>query len=167
MASYRHLARIAVMQTLFAYEFRNEKLPPDLESNCREFGDKLTDLTFARDLLNGVIEHKKQIHTLISEEAPEWPFERIAIADRVIISMGIYEILHSKDVPPVVAINEAIEISKVFGDLNSSKFVNGVLSTIMNKYKPEGAKKQLQKAGKPAPKSKPKALKSKSKDKTK
>jgi len=139
MASYRHLARIAVMQTLFAYQFRNEKLPPDLESNCKEFADKLTDLTFARDLLNGVIKHEKEIKELITKEAPEWPFERIALADRVIISMGIYEILYSQDVPPIVAINEAIEISKVFGDINSSKFVNGVLSTIMNKYKPEGA----------------------------
>lgn len=139
MASYRHLARIAVMQTLFSYQFRNEKLPPDLESNSKEFGNKLTDLTFARNLLNGVIEHQEEIREIISKEAPEWPFERIALIDRVIISMGIFEILHSQDVPPVVAINEAIEISKVFGDLNSSKFVNGVLSTIMNKYKPEGA----------------------------
>lgn len=140
MASYRHLARIAVMQTLFAYQFRNEKLPPDLESNCREFADKLTDLTFARSLLNGVIEHQQEIRDLITKEAPEWPFERIALIDRVILSMGVYEILYSKDVPPVVAINEAIEISKVFGDINSSKFVNGVLSTIMNKYKPDTGK---------------------------
>jgi len=139
MASYRHLARIAVMQTLFAYEFRYEKIAPDLESNCREFGDKLTDLTFARDLLDGVIKHREEIRTIITKEAPEWPFERIALADRVILSMGIYEIIYSKDVPPVVAINEAIEISKVFGDLNSSKFINGVLSTIMNKYHHKGS----------------------------
>lgn len=157
MASYRHLARIAVMQTLFAYHFRNEKLPPDLESNCAEFSDKLTDLTFARDLLNGVIEHQEAIRDLISKEAPEWPFERIALADRVILSMGIYEIMFSKDVPPVVAINEAIEISKVFGDLNSSKFVNGVLSTVMNKYKSgEGKRSSTSKSESevPSPKAK-------------
>jgi transcription antitermination protein NusB len=157
MASYRHLARIAVMQTLFSYQFRHEKLPPDLESNCREFADKLTDLTFAKSLLNGVIEHQEEIRGLITKEAPEWPFERIALIDRVIISMGAYEILYSKDVPPVVAINEAIEISKVFGDINSSKFVNGVLSTIMNKYKPEGNNRPA------SDKTKPKAAKKASK----
>jgi N utilization substance protein B len=123
------------MQTLFSYEFRNEKIEPDLESNCREFADKLQDFTFAHEILDGVLKHKDEIRKIITKEAPEWPFERIALADRVILEMGVFEILFSKDVPPVVAINEAIEISKVFGDLNSSKFINGVLSTIMNKYR--------------------------------
>ena len=135
MASYRHLARIAVMQTLFSYEFRNGKIAPDLESNCEEFADKLTDLTFARQLLNGILEHQAAIRVIISKEAPEWPIDRIAPIDLVVLEMGTFEIMFSKDVPPVVAINEAIEIAKVFGDLNSSKFINGVLSTIMNKYK--------------------------------
>ena len=135
MASYRHLARIAVMQTLFSYEFRNEKVPPDLESNCQEFADKLTDLSFAQGLLKGILEKITEIRSIISKEAPEWPIERIAPIDRVVLEMGAYEILFSQDVPPVVAINEAIEIAKVFGDLNSGKFINGVLSTIMNKYR--------------------------------
>lgn len=134
MASYRHLARIAVMQTLFGYEFRDHKLKPDLKSNTDEFGDKLKDITFAQELLDGVIEHQEEIKEIITKEAPEWPFDRIALMDRVILQMGTYEILFSKDVPPVVAINEAIEIAKVFGDLNSGKFINGVLSSIMNKY---------------------------------
>ncbi len=135
MASYRHLARIAVMQTLFSYEFRNQQVPPDLKSNTAEFGDKLTDISFAQSLLDGIIKHQKQIQKIITEEAPEWPYDRIALIDRVILQMGTYEIMFSDDVPPVVAINEAIEIVKVFGDLNSGKFINGVLSTIMNKYK--------------------------------
>lgn len=134
MASYRHLARIAVMQTLFSYQFRNQKVAPDLESNTKEFGDKLKDTTFAQELLDGVLAHQQEIEKIITTEAPEWPFDRIAMVDRVILEIGTYEIMFSKDVPPVVAINEAIEISKVFGDLNSSKFINGVLSTIMNKY---------------------------------
>lgn len=137
MASYRHLARIAVMQTLFSYEFRNGTVEPDLASNIREFADKLTDSTFAEELLKGILERQKEIQKIISTEAPEWPFDRIALVDRVILEMGTYEILYSNDVPPVVAINEAIEIAKVFGDLNSSKFINGVLSSIMNKHKPE------------------------------
>jgi N utilization substance protein B len=123
------------MQTLFSYEFRNGTVQPDLESNCLEFADKLTDLSFAKDLLNGIMENLSKIRAIISTEAPEWPIERIAPVDRVVLEIGAYEILFSKDVPPVVAINEAIEIAKVFGDLNSGKFINGVLSTIMNKYR--------------------------------
>jgi N utilization substance protein B len=146
MASYRHLARIAVMQTLFAYEFRQEKIVPDLESNCREFADKLTDFGFAHEILDGVLKHKKEIREIITREAPEWPFDRIALADRVVLEMGVYELIYSRDVPPVVAINEAIEIAKVFGDLNSSKFINGVLSTIMNKYPHEKPAKEKKKA---------------------
>ncbi len=172
MASYRHLARIAVMQTLFSYEFRNEKIEPDLESNCREFADKLQDFTFAHEILDGVLKHKDEIRKIITKEAPEWPFDRIALADRVILEMGVFEILFSKDVPPVVAINEAIEISKVFGDLNSSKFINGVLSTIMNKYSKTGkehsAKTPQEASGKtPAPKAGPARTKKVTTSKTK
>lgn len=152
MASYRHLARIAVVQTLFAYEFRGGKVEPDLESNCNEFSDKLTDFSFARELFDGIVEHQKELKKIITKVAPEWPYERIALVDRVILEMGIFEVLYSKDVPPVVAINEAIEIAKVFGDLNSSKFINGVLSTVMNKYKDKKKVKTQKKATKPTKK---------------
>jgi len=139
MASYRHLARVAVMQTLFAYEFREAKVEPNLEFSTREFQGKLTDLTFAQELLDGVIGKQDELIKVIQEEAPEWPIERIAPVDRAILEIGTYEILFSKDVPPIVAINEAVEIAKSFGDLNSSKFINGVLSTVMHKYRPDEA----------------------------
>ncbi len=134
MASYRHLARIAVMQTLFAYEFRGGEPDSILSYAAREFSSKLKDLEFARDLLKGIIKQKDHIRDVIQQEAPEWPFERIAPIDRAILEMGIYEILFSGDVPPIVAINEAVEIAKTYGDLNAPKFVNGVLSTVMHKY---------------------------------
>jgi N utilization substance protein B len=145
MASYRHLGRIAVMQTLFAYEFRQGKIEPDLEANCREFGDKLKDLTFAQELLEGVLSKREEILKMIATEAPEWPIDRIAPVDRVVLEIGAYELLYSKDVPAVVAINEAIEVAKVFGDLNSGKFINGVLSTIMEKYKDQITSDRLKK----------------------
>lgn len=134
MASYRHLARIAIMQTLFAYEFRAGTTLPDLEVNCLEFSDKLKDLTFPKALLEGILVKKDRLLEVIQEEAPEWPIERIAPVDRAILEIGTYEILFSGDVPPIVAINEAVELAKAFGDTNSSKFVNGVLSSIMHKY---------------------------------
>lgn len=135
MASYRHLARIAVMQAIFAHEFRGCDAMKALNYTLKEFSDKIKDKTFAVSILKGVLKYKDKIKKAIEENAPEWPFEKIARIDRAILELGVYEILYSKDVPPVVAIDEAIEIAKAYGDINSSKFVNGVLSTIMNKYK--------------------------------
>ena len=145
MASYRHLARIAVMQTIFSYEFRDGKIEPDLKSNTEAYSDKLKDISFAEDLLQGILEKRDEIKKIIADNAPDWPFERIAPVDRAILEIGVYEVMFSNDVPPVVAINEAIEIAKVFGDLNSSKFINGVLSSVLNKYKPEAITEQKEK----------------------
>lgn len=142
MASYRHLARIAVMQTIFAYEFRAGVDPHEvLKHRAADFADKLKDLSFAENLLKGVLENKEEILKVLQQEAPEWPIERIAPVDRAILEIGIYEVLYSKDVPPVVAINEGVEMAKSYGDTNSAKFVNGVLSTVMHKYRPEAAEK--------------------------
>lgn len=135
MASYRHIARIVVMQTIFAYEFREKvDLDATLQYSCGEFADKLKDLKFAQELLKGVIAKREEILKVLQEEAPEWPLERIAPIDRAILQIGIYEILFSEEVPPVVAINEAVEVAKSYGDTNSAKFINGVLSTVMHKY---------------------------------
>lgn len=138
MASYRHLARIAVMQTLFAHEFREGKDPKEtLEYCAKEYGEKLLTDEFAETLLKGVLSKLDEIYKVMQEEAPEWPVDRIARIDRAILAIGIYEVMHSKDVPPVVAINEGVEIAKGYGDRNSPKFINGVLSAVMNKYKPK------------------------------
>lgn len=136
MASYRHIARIAVMQTIFAYEFRGGDPKEILKYNLKAHGEKLKDLSFAEKLLAGALEKKQDLRDVIQLEAPEWPIAKIAPVDRAILELGAYEILYCDDVPPVVAINEAVEIAKSFGDTNSPKFVNGVLSTIMHKYKP-------------------------------
>ena len=140
MASYRHLARIAVMQSLFACEFR-DGVDEDqaLSFAVKEFEDKLTDPSFAENLLKGVVKKRKEIHKIIEEEAPEWPIDRIAPVDRAILEIGVFEIMFSEDVPPIVAINEGVEVAKAYGDVNAPKFVNGVLSTVMHKYKPEAA----------------------------
>jgi N utilization substance protein B len=141
MASYRHLARIAVMQTIFAFEFREGvDLNETLKYCTSEFSDKLKDISFAESILKGIVTNKDEIFKVMQKEAPEWPIERIAPIDRAILLMGIYEILYSEDVPAIVAINEGVEIAKSYGDLNSAKFVNGVLSSVMHKYKPEAAK---------------------------
>lgn len=136
MASYRHLARIVVMQSIFAYEFRAGVDPIQiLQYSAGEFSDKLKDLNFAESLLKGILQKQEEILKILQQEAPEWPIERIAPIDRAILEIGIYEVLYSEDVPPIVAINEGVEIAKSYGDTNSAKFVNGVLSTVMHKYK--------------------------------
>ncbi len=143
MASYRHIARIAVMQTIFAYEFRGGEPKDILKYNLQEYASKVKDFSFAENLLKGVLQKKQDLIEVIQEEAPEWPIDKIAPVDRAVLEMGAYEILYSEDVPPIVAINEAVEVAKSFGDTNSPKFVNGVLSTIMHKYRPESVHKNL------------------------
>lgn len=142
MASYRHIARIAVMQTIFAYEFRGGEPMDILKYNLEDYRAKLTDFSFAENLLKGMLSKKKELVKVIQEEAPEWPVDKIAPVDRAILELGAFEILHSQDVPPIVAINEAVEIAKSFGDTNSPKFVNGVLSTIMHKYRKDALREK-------------------------
>jgi N utilization substance protein B len=126
------------MQALFAYEFREGVDPDSMLKHCtEEFSDKLKDTEFAENLLVGVLANKDEIYKVMQKEAPEWPVERIAPVDRAILEIGIYEIMYSEDVPPIVAINEGIEIAKSYGDMNSAKFINGVLSSVMHKHKPE------------------------------
>lgn len=135
MASYRHLARTCVMQTLFSVEFRKDDAKKLLDKILEEFAPKLTEKDFAYDTLKGVLKHQKEIRKIIQKFAPQWPVEKIARIDRAILEIGIYEIAFADDVPPVVAINESIEIAKHFGDDNSPKFINGVLSSVMKEYK--------------------------------
>lgn len=116
---------------MFAYEFHGGDPEAVLEYIAREFEGKISDLSFAYELLNGVLRHQKEIDDLIVKHAPQWPLEKIAGIDRAALELSIFEILHSKDVPAVVAIDEAIELSKTFGNENSQKFVNGVLNAIL------------------------------------
>ncbi len=137
MASYRHLARTCVMQTIFAHEFQGVDPENMLTKVLDEFAPKLTERQFAYDTLSGVIKHQKEILDIIQKYAPEWPVDKIARIDRAILEIGVYEIAFADDIPPVVAINEGIEIAKHFGDDNSPKFINGVLSSVMTAYKKE------------------------------
>lgn len=134
MASYRHLIRICLMQTIFAVEFKQEDAKYVLGRILDEFAPKVEDRDFAYESLEGILKHQDQILSLISKYAPEWPVEKIARIDRAILEIGIYEIMFSSDVPPVVAINEAIEIAKEYGDNSSPKFINGVLSSVMKDH---------------------------------
>ena len=135
MSSSRHLGRVVVMQTLFAYEFHGGDPEMLLHYVSSEFEGKISDLSFAYELLNGVCARREAIRELITKNAPQWPIEKIAPVDRAILEIGIFEMRYSKDVPPVVAIDEAIELAKTFGNESSPKFVNGVLNAILTAQK--------------------------------
>lgn len=139
MASNRHISRIVVIQTLFAWEAHGGDAMAILDYIVKELHPKLGSVDFAKSNLQGILERREEIQKIIHETAPEWSFEKIAPVDRAILELGIYEIIASKDVPPIVAINEAIEMAKSLGTDNSPKFVNGVLSTVMKNHKPQHA----------------------------
>ncbi len=143
MASNRHLGRIVALQTLYEQDFRLEAgdasfdLDEVLERNVGRYRETIDDTTFIRNLVVGVSGESADLDVLLQPLAPEWPIDQIARMDRVILRMGAYELLHSKEVPPKVVINEAVELAKAFGGDNSSKFINGVLGTLLRQQTPE------------------------------
>ncbi len=134
MAS-RHLSRSIALQTLYEWDFR-KRSRDDLEKvmsyNIQEFGPGMSDKDFVAVLIDGVINNQDKIDKLIEKCAPEWPIEQITVVDRNVLRLGICELLFGNydEVPPKVAINEAIELAKTFGGESSGRFINGVLGTI-------------------------------------
>ena len=122
------------MQSLFEWDFGGgkEDAKAVLNRNILEFGPGVEDADFAKKLVEGVFKHKKEIDDIIQKAAPEWPIPQIAPVDRNVLRIGLFELLYGnrKEVPPKVAINEAIEMAKSFGGETSGKFVNGVLGTV-------------------------------------
>jgi len=141
MASNRHLGRIVALQTLYEQDFRREAgdesfdLKDVLERNIQRYDETIDDKAFIEQLVHGVDARQDEIDDIVRPVAPEWPIEQIARIDRIILRIGVYELLHEPDVPPKVAINEAVELAKAFGGENSSKFVNGVLGTVLRSQK--------------------------------
>ncbi len=152
MASNRHLCRIIALQSLYEYDFRISLDMEDLKTNIDEilernlavYADSLEEDDFVVDLVKGTLKNQEKLDALIVPAAPEWPIDQIAKIDKVILRLATYELMIKRDVPPKVAINEAVELAKSFGGDNSSKFINGVLGTIYRSseiYEPEEDKK--------------------------
>ena len=146
----RHLARSVVLQTLFEWDFGGKKtdaVDESLERNANEFASGMQDLSFMKDLFALVLKKQEVIDEIIENAAPDWPLDKIAIVDRNVLRLGLAELLFSNrdEVPPKVAINEAIELAKTFGGEKSGKFVNGVLGAV---YKEMGEPGKDQSSGK-------------------
>lgn len=131
----RHLARSVAMQSLYEWDFNGDndiEINEIIRHNMVEFGSRLDDNLFVKQLVKGVLEKRKVIDPIIEKCAPEWPLEQITMVDRNILRIGIFELMFGEyeETPPKVAINEAIELAKTFGGESSGKFVNGVLGTV-------------------------------------
>jgi len=130
----RHLVRTVLLQSLYEWDFYGRKtdITAVLERNLAEFAPGIDEPEFAWKILKGIASHRAQIDAVIVKAAPEWPLDKIAIIDRNILRIGLYELLYAdrEEVPPKVAINESIEMAKNYGGPNSSRFVNGVLGTV-------------------------------------
>lgn len=130
----RHLCRSVALQSLFEWDFREkaESLKEIVQHNAAEFAPGLDQSDFIYDLVFGVEKFLPDIDALIAASAPDWPLPEMTTVDRNVLRLGVYELKFSQaaDVPPKVAINEAIELAKTFGGSSSGKFVNGVLGSI-------------------------------------
>jgi transcription antitermination protein NusB len=147
--STRHIARTLALQTLFELDIQdNLSTTPDavegiLTRNRDEFGEGIKDISFAKEIVSNGLSRRTTIDDIITRAAPDWPIDKISIVDRNILRIGLTELLFGDraQVPPKVAIDEAIELAKSYGGETSGRFVNGVLGAI---YKEMGEPEKAQ-----------------------
>ncbi|MEO0084461.1 MAG: transcription antitermination factor NusB [candidate division WOR-3 bacterium] len=151
----RHKLREIIIQTLYEWDFhstflpqKNQKNPEEiLKNHFKNLENNKKNLQFAQNIIKGIQQYKQKIDEIIKKAAPRWPLEQITLIDRNVLRLGIYELIFGNydEVPPKVAIDEAIELAKEFGGASSGKFINGVLGTIY-KEMGEPLKEQTTKA---------------------
>ncbi|HKO01384.1 MAG TPA: transcription antitermination factor NusB [Thermoanaerobaculia bacterium] len=130
----RRKARELALQMLFQYDMSGNA--PDMVISTFEDLEKSKANTreFATKIFKGTVDHMEKIDEMIQAQADNWRLSRMAVVDRNIIRMSIYEFLHEDDTPKLVIIDEAIEIAKKFGTQKSSQFINGILDGILKRY---------------------------------
>lgn len=139
----RRLIREKVLQVLYAYEINNDNLQTQIDEIFSDTEDD-QDKKFGLSLIYKVIPNREKFDQMIGTKVNNWEMDRIALIDKILIRMGICELLFFEDIPPKVSINEVIEISKKFSTAGSAKFINGVLDAILNDLKKSG---ELKKTG--------------------
>ena len=119
------------MQSLFAADIKD-----NLEESCLDWLTEENSLsketaTFAEMLFRGVVGHRTELDEITQRFAPAWPVNQLAVVDRNILRIALFELLYNPDTPEKTAINEAVELAKAFGSESSARFVNGVLGSVM------------------------------------
>lgn len=127
----RRRARIIALQVLFEVDMVEHDATVALNERLAEVPLPEAGDSFCRGILQGVLRQKQELDHIIHQIASEWPIEQMAPIDRNILRLAAYEILYDTDTPPKVVINEAVELAKIFGSDSSSRFVNGVLGTLL------------------------------------
>jgi transcription antitermination factor NusB len=126
----RTLARELALQLMYQLDLRGEEVLGEVEEYLRRHSEDSEVLSFARELLEGTWEKRAPIDARIEEVAKNWQLKRMAAIDRNILRLATYELLFREDIPPLVTINEAIDIAKKYSTKNSGPFVNGILDNI-------------------------------------
>jgi len=137
----RSKAREVALCLLYQIEIMKSEAAQSTQAYLEEFPQKQEVVDFASQLVKGVLGEKVLIDSLVKKHVKNWEIERMAVIDRNIIRIACFELLFLEDIPPKVSINEAIEIAKRYGDIDSPRFVNGVLDKI---YKAESNKVESQ-----------------------
>jgi N utilization substance protein B len=130
----RRQARIAALQALFEIDAVHHGVDVVLARRLEELELDSEAAEFARFVVHGVLDHQEQLDEMIVVHAPEWPIEQMAIIDRNILRIAMFEFVVDQGTPPKVAINEAVELAKMYGSDSSQRFVNGVLGTLLSKH---------------------------------
>ena len=127
----RRKTRVVSLQVLYEADSVGHDVEQVLQGRTEDAGLSGPSVEFAKDLVHGVLANRKEIDKIVSGFAPSWPIDQMAIVDRNILRIAVFEIVIGKTSPPKVAINEAVELAKAYGSDSSSKFVNGVLGSVM------------------------------------
>lgn len=130
MSGRRHKGRIVALQALFELDAVGHEPEQAVDNILVGFKAAPEVRTFALELVNGVSENREEIDKVIKDTAPAFPIDQLAVVDRNILRLAIYEILLDNKVPMRAAINEAVELAKEYGGENSPKFINGVLGSV-------------------------------------
>ncbi len=130
-ADLRRKARMAALQSLFAADIKD-----NLEESCLDWlteEDSLSEETamFAETIFRGVAGNRRDLDDITQRYAPAWPVDQLALVDRNILRIALFELLYNPDTPEKTAINEAVELAKAFGSESSARFINGVLGSVM------------------------------------
>jgi len=132
----RRQARIMALQALYEIDSVHHQVGVVLQQRLQDADLPKAGFDFLRKIVQGVLAHQQELDVLIGTYAPEWPVDQMAIIDRNILRIALFEFLIDGNTPPKVAINEAVELAKRFGSDSSRRFVNGVLGTLLASQNP-------------------------------
>lgn len=126
----RRRARRVTLETLYEYDIAAHDPDEIIQRRVEEYPMESSGVEFAVQLVHGVIENQEHMDKFIARYAPEWPLDQMAVIDRNILRIAIFEFLIEGSTPVKVAINEAVELAKTYGSDSAPRFINGVLGTL-------------------------------------